>query len=86
LNPDAVADWLAAKRQRGMSAQTSNHYLTRLRSFGRWLVKRHRLATNPFEDVATVEVAPDRRHERGTLSHAEIDALVAAARPRAAAA
>ena len=70
---------LAGYRKRGMSAQTSNHYLAAMRAFCRWLVRQRILPANPVEAVGRVNAEKDRRRERRALSDAEFNRLLAAA-------
>ncbi len=64
----------------GISASTSNHYLRSVKSFGTWLVREQRLATNPFSHLATVNTRVDVRRERRVSNPEEFSRLVGAAR------
>ena len=84
LDGTAAERWLAdrrtlAKADGGISAQTSNHYSTALKSFGNWLVKARRADANPFRHLARVNVEVDIRHQRRPLSADEFARLLAAA-------
>src|SRR5512142_246470 len=78
LDAVRVSDWLARQRKGGMSAQTSNHYLQRIRSFSLWLVRHGRMPSNPLAPLSPVNVKTDRRHDRGALTQEEFDALIRA--------
>jgi integrase len=80
LDAIRVSDWLARQRKGGMSAQTSNHYLQRIRSSSLWLVRHGRMPSNPLAPLAPVNVKTDRRHDRRVLTQEEFDALIRATR------
>jgi hypothetical protein len=69
-----------AKRDGGISAQTSNHYATALKAFGNWLVKARRAAENPFRHLGRVNVEVGIRRQRRPLADEEFARLIAAAR------
>ncbi len=56
--------------------QTSNHYLSAIKQFARWLVKDRRSAENPLAHLAGGNVKLDRRHERRELSDEELTWLL----------
>jgi integrase len=60
--------------------QTTNDYLSALKSFGRWLVKDRRIAENPFQHLEGGNAKVDRRHDRRELEVGELRSLLAAAR------
>ena len=63
-----------------MGAGTSNHYVTALRGFGKWLVKHaKRCDTNPFENLDKIDARGDVRKDRRVLSPIDFAALIAAA-------
>lgn len=70
----------ARDRTRRVSARTVNKHRAALRRFGRWLVRSHRLRSDPWEALRTAP-AGDPRHERRPLTEREFAALVAAAPP-----
>ncbi len=77
-----IAKWRATyvDEKSTMGAGTSNHYVTALRGFGRWLVKHAKRAeTNPFENLDKIDARGDVRKDRRVLSTVEFAALVAAA-------
>jgi integrase len=81
LDAVRIPDWLARQRRGGMSAQISNHYLQRIRSFALWLVRHGRMPSNPLAPLAPANVKTDRRHDRRDLNGDEFDALIRATRP-----
>ncbi len=85
LDGTGAERWLSerrqlAKRDGGISAQTSNHYGTALKAFGNWLVKARRAAENPFRHLGRVNVEVGIRHQRRPLADEEFARLIAAAR------
>ena len=73
-----VENCLGVYRAEGMSKQTSNHYLTAIGQFCRWLVKTRRLTENPVADLKKLNVQTDRRHDRRALSMEEFSRLLEA--------
>lgn len=63
-----------------VSTQTSNHYLSALKQFARWLVKDRRSIDNPLAHLEGGNVKLDRRHDRRELSADELTRLLTAAR------
>jgi integrase len=76
---EALQDRLA----RGASVQTTNDYLSALKSFGRWLVKDRRMAESPFAHLEGGNARVDRRHDRRELEADELRRVLAAARDSA---
>jgi integrase len=66
--------------ERGLSAQTYNHYLRSAKQFTRWLVRDRRLPCDPLIHLSNINTSVDRRHDRRALSHEEFSRLVDAAR------
>jgi integrase len=63
---------------KAMSPRCKNHYFEALRTFCRWCVKRHRIASNPIADVEKVDQTVDvRRQRRALITADEITALLA---------
>ena len=52
------------KKKKGMSVQTSNHYLRAIKQFSRWLHRGKRLREDPLIHLEMLNVAVDRRHDR----------------------
>ncbi len=72
-----VESWLAARRRKGTSAQTSNHYLRAIKQFCRWMVRDRRAGESPIAMLSTVNVRSDRRFIRRALSLDELRWLLA---------
>jgi hypothetical protein len=90
INASFVHGWLAdrrkappakGKRQR-FSVRTSNHYLSAIKSFTRWLVKDRRMKADddPLPYLSGGNPDPDIRHARRDLPAEDFDRLVEAAR------
>ena len=85
-----VASWLADQREPmkgdegntvpGLSVASSNHYLTAIKGFARWLVKDRRTAENQLVHVSRLNGEDDIRRSRRSLSEAEFGQLLNAAR------
>ncbi len=88
IEPVAVESWLAKQRKtkagkikkKGMSVQTSNHYLRAIKQFTRWGAKQKRIRENKLLHLEMLNVAVDRRHDRRALSVKEMDLILKAAR------
>lgn len=70
---------LDLRENAGLSIQTSNHYLTSLKAFTRWLVRNLRMKINPLEAIEPLNVRMDRRHDRRPLTMEEFMLLLHAA-------
>jgi integrase len=75
-----VLAWLKCRRDAGMSARTSNHYLRAVKSFCAWMVRDGRAAESPVQFLTSLNVASDRRRERRALTLDETRSLLAASR------
>jgi integrase len=71
-----------ADEKRGISAQTSNFYLTATKQFCRWMVKHGRATGNPVDHLEPLNVRLDRRHDRRALSVSEVKKLLTATAAR----
>ncbi len=80
----AAVEALQDRVARGVSVQTTNDYLSALKSFGRWLVKDRRTAENPFAHLEGGNAGVDRRHDRRELTANELRSVLDAARNSAA--
>jgi integrase len=78
--PRATVEALQDRLPRGVSVQTTNDYLSALKSFGRWLVKDRRTADNPFAHLEGGNAQVDRRHDRRELTADELRRALDAAR------
>jgi integrase/recombinase XerC len=74
--PRATVQDLVDRAARGASAETVNHHARALRAFGRWLAGK-RCPSNPFDRLALLNVATDRRHDRRELAADEMRRLLA---------
>ena len=74
----AVSKWLRARENKSMGASTSNHYVTALRGFGRWLAESERTEKNPFKTLRKVDANVDVRKRRRVLSHSDFAKLIGA--------
>jgi site-specific recombinase XerC len=75
LPRDAVED-LQDRRARGACVQTTNYYLSHLKSFCRWMVKDRRTADNPLAHLEAGNTEVDRRHDRRELTADELRRLL----------
>ena len=90
INAAAVASWLADQREPtedkdgntipGLSVASSNHYLTAIKGFARWLVKDRRSPDSPLAHLSRLSGEDDIRRSRRSLSEAEFGRLLKAAR------
>src|SRR5262245_24816161 len=80
LYPRAAVEFLQDCQAQGRSVQTTNYYLSHLKSFCRWLVKDRRMGDNPVAHLDTGKVEADRRHDRRELEVDELRRLLVAAR------
>jgi len=78
--PRETVEALQERFAKGASIQTTNDYLSALKSFGRWLVKDRRTGENPFEHLSGGNARVDRRHDRRELTADELRRLLAATR------
>ncbi len=82
IEPVLVEDWLAQNRhekenkKKGMSVQTSNHYVRAIKQFTRWLHRHKRLRNDPLIHLEMLNVQVDRRHDRRALSDAEVSRIL----------
>ncbi len=49
LDPNGVAAYLAVRRETGLSIESSNHYLRRIKQFAAWMVQSKRAPDNPLD-------------------------------------
>ncbi|MCH7800663.1 MAG: serine hydrolase, partial [Chloroflexi bacterium] len=74
---EQVGDYLAKRRTKGLSAQSSNHYLRSCKAFLSWMVRTGRATTNSLANVAPMQVTPKlRKHVRRPLEHDEAATLL----------
>ena len=77
--PRATVEALLAQRKGGLSADTSNAYITQLKAFGNWLAEE-RLPDNPFRRLKRSRPGEDRRHARRELTPEELPRLLSTTR------
>lgn len=90
LNADRALEYLATQRLLSKDGKreapkhararfglaSSNHYVTALRMFGRWLASKRLVSTDPFAGAEKMRAESDRRHERRALSQLEFERLL----------
>lgn len=72
-------EWVAnmfRKKKRGISVNTSNHYLRSLKSFSTWLADRERLPKDPLAGLSALNAAVDPRRRRRALAAGTFDTLI----------
>jgi integrase len=76
--PRSTVETLQDRLCRGASVETSNQYLSRLKSFCRWLVKDRRMGDgdNPVAHLQAGNAQVDRRHDRRELEAKELRHLL----------
>lgn len=79
LTPAKIELALAQLRIRGLSAQTVRHHLGAVKNFARWLIREHKLRTDPTLGIRTANPENDRRRERRVLTDEECTDLIASA-------
>lgn len=76
LTQDRIITALArVKEEKGLSAQTRNHYLAHVKGFCRWAHRSGRLRLDPASDIDKLNVETDRRHDRRVPTDEELQAL-----------
>ncbi|MEK6675882.1 MAG: tyrosine-type recombinase/integrase [Planctomycetota bacterium] len=76
LNANKVSADLAERRLQGLSVESSNHYLRRLKQFCRWMVRTKGAPSNPLESLTLQNARTDRRHDRRALTADELRRLI----------
>jgi integrase len=72
-----VGIYLSERRTKGLSTQSSNHYLRSCKAFLSWMVRTGRATQSPLTDTATIEVTHrQRKHVRRPLEHVEAARLL----------
>jgi integrase len=87
INASFILGWLAdrrkappAKGKRQLSKRTSNHYLSAVKSFSRWLVKNRRAQEDPLTHLEGMNPDDDIRHARRDLPAEDFDRFIEATR------
>ncbi|MEE8170594.1 MAG: tyrosine-type recombinase/integrase [Phycisphaerae bacterium] len=78
LDANRVAAYLAQRRKAGLSVESSNHYLRRVKQFARWMVKGRRASESPLECLKMLNPRADRRHDRRAFEPDELRVLMEA--------
>ncbi|MCI0460338.1 MAG: helix-turn-helix domain-containing protein [Gemmataceae bacterium] len=81
--PRDTVEALQALQSQGVSVETTNQYLTHLKSFCAWLVKDRRTGENPIAHLEPGNAGVDRRHDRRELTAEELRRVLTAARDSA---
>ena len=76
INASAVEVWLAGRRKEGMGISTSNHYLTAIKGFCKWLIADSRASENPLAHLSRLNGDTDVRRVRRALSAEEFAQLI----------
>jgi excisionase family DNA binding protein len=76
--PRATVEAVRELASKGHSVQTTNYYLSHLKSFCHWLVKDRHMADKPVAHLEEGNVKVDRRHDRRELTADELRTLLAA--------
>jgi integrase len=71
VTADSVNHYVAKLKSEGLSARTINGRLTAIKSFFRWLSKRHKLPRDPLDSVVKPNPKTDRKLERRALLREE---------------
>lgn len=78
--PRATVEALQDRLCRGVGTQTTNYYLTHLKSFCRWMRKDRRIPENPFDHLERNRKETELRHRRRELTAQELEKLLDVAR------
>ena len=76
LDANKVAGYLADRRKAGLSIQSSNHYIRRIKQFASWMVKCGRALSSPLGILSMQNARTDRRHDRRALASEELAWLI----------
>jgi len=76
LDANRVATYLADRRKAGLSIESSNHYLRRVKQFARWMTKTGRAESNPLDCLTLQNAKTDHRRVRRVLSADELRELI----------
>lgn len=68
------------EQAQGIGPTTSNHYLTAVKGFARWLRRSRRMPIDPLEFLSSLNVETDLRHRRRVLPPDEFDRFLNATR------
>ena len=78
---ERVGRYLAERRDKGLSVQTSNHYLANVKSFLNWMIRSKRASESPLAGLGKAQVtAKGRKLVRRALERGEAALLLAKTR------
>lgn len=69
-----LSDW-RSRRKNPIGVNTSNHYLTAIKSFSRWLWRSRITSDDPLAGLSRLNIETDRRRIRRPLTPAEFETL-----------
>jgi integrase len=73
-----IVQELQERLAKGRNVATSNHYLTAVRGFTRWLTQGRRIPADPLSHLQRQNPAADRRRERRALNLEQFDRFIQA--------
>jgi len=81
VDAEKVAEYLAGRRAKsrrdgGLSAASSNHYLSALRRFFTWMVRTDRATRNPLSMLALIDTAAHKKHVRRSFEPDDLQMLL----------
>ena len=76
VTADAVQHYLAGRRDAGLGIATSNHYLSAVQGFFRWLVRERRITESPIAHLRKLNAETDRRRVRRPLEPDDLARLI----------
>lgn len=76
IDAGRIAAYLADRRASGLSIETTNHYIRRIRQFCRWMVVAGRAASSPAASLRLLNSRTDRRHDRRAFLPDELRRLL----------
>ncbi len=79
LGDESVQKALATLKAAGRSLATCNHHRAAIKAFSAWCYDKHRLRDDVLRGVTGFNALEDRRHDRRTVSLAELRRLIEAA-------
>jgi integrase len=79
LDAESVQRVLKTLKDHGRSNATLNHHRQAVRAFTKWCVGNNRLRDDPLQSVVGYNAEKDKRHERRSISEAELLSIIAAA-------
>ena len=76
VDANKIAGYLADRRRKGLSIESSNHYTRRIKQFGFWMVRSGRATSTPTVMLTILNARTDQRHDRRALSPDELHRLI----------